>query len=84
VVAIKMAELDLLCEAVGESPVLLLDDVLSELDVEHRSMIIASIASRQAQVCVTATDESDLAASELAHLALIRISGGAVGQGEAD
>jgi DNA replication and repair protein RecF len=84
VVAIKMAELDLLCDAAGESPVLLLDDVLSELDVEHRSMIITSIAARQAQVCVTATDETDLESSELAHLALIRISGGAVGQGDAN
>jgi DNA replication and repair protein RecF len=84
VVAIKMAELDLLRDAAGESPVLLLDDVLSELDVEHRSMIITSIAARQAQVCVTATDETDLESSELAHLALIRISGGAVGQGDAN
>jgi DNA replication and repair protein RecF len=83
VVAIKLAELDLLCDAAGEPPVLLLDDVLSELDVAHRSMIIASIAARQAQVCVTATDESDLASSELAHLPVIRTSGGSV-EGDAD
>jgi DNA replication and repair protein RecF len=84
VVAIKLAELDLLCDAAGEPPVLLLDDVLSELDVAHRSMIVASIGARRTQVCVTATDESDLASSELAHLPLIRISGGAAGQGKAD
>jgi DNA replication and repair protein RecF len=78
VVAIKLAELDLLSNATDEPPVLLLDDVLSELDVAHRSMIIASIAARQAQVCVTATDESDLASTELSHLPLIRTSGGAV------
>ena len=57
----KLAELDLLADAAGEPPVLLLDDVLSELDVAHRSMIVATIAAREAQVCVTATDESDLA-----------------------
>ena len=84
VVAIKLAELDLLCDAAGEPPVLLLDDVLSELDEAHRSMIVASIAARQAQVCVTATDESDLASSQLAHLPLIRMSAGTVGQGDAD
>jgi DNA replication and repair protein RecF len=84
VVAIKLAELDLLSDAAGEPPVLLLDDVLSELDVAHRSMIIASIAARQAQVCVTATDESDLASTELSHIPVIRTSGGAVKKGDAD
>jgi DNA replication and repair protein RecF len=83
VVAIKLAELDLLTDATGEAPVLLLDDVLSELDVAHRAMIVASIAARQAQVCVTATDESDLASPELAHIPLIRIGTGAVAKGEA-
>jgi DNA replication and repair protein RecF len=81
VVATKLAELDLLCEATGEPPVLLLDDVLSELDVAHRSMIVASIATRQVQVCVTATDESDLASSQLGHLSVIRTEGGGAGIG---
>jgi DNA replication and repair protein RecF len=84
VVAIKLAELDLLSDAADEPPVLLLDDVLSELDLAHRSMIIASIAARQAQVCVTATDESDLASTELSHLPVLRTSGGAVRKGDAD
>jgi DNA replication and repair protein RecF len=78
VVATKLAELDLLGDAVQEPPVLLLDDVLSELDVAHRSMIVATIAARNAQVCVTATDESDLASPELAHLPVLRTSAGAV------
>ena len=78
VVAIKLAELDLLGDAVGEPPVLLLDDVLSELDVGHRSMIVSTIAARNAQVCVTATDELDLASPVLAHLPVLRTSAGAV------
>lgn len=84
VVAIKLAELDLVGDASGEPPVLLLDDVLSELDVAHRSTIVASIAARKAQVCVTATDESDLASSELAHLPMLRTSGGRVEAVDAD
>jgi DNA replication and repair protein RecF len=78
VVAMKLAELDLLGDSLGEPPVLLLDDVLSELDTARREMIVAALAARTAQICVTATDESDLAASELAHLPLLRTSGGAV------
>jgi recombinational DNA repair ATPase RecF len=58
--------------------VLLLDDVLSELDTARREMIVAALAARKAQICVTATDESDLASSELAHLPLLRTSNGAV------
>ena len=41
-------------------------------------MIVAAMAARKAQVCVTATDESDLASPELAHLPLLRTSTGAV------
>ena len=84
VVAIKLAELDLLGDAAGEPPVLLLDDVLSELDVAHRSTIVAAIAAREAQVCVTATDESDLASSELSHLPVIRTRGGRVASVDSD
>jgi DNA replication and repair protein RecF len=78
VVAMKLAELDLLGDSLGEPPVLLLDDVLSELDTARREMIVAALAVRQAQICVTATDESDLASSELAHLPLLRTSRGSV------
>jgi hypothetical protein len=41
-------------------------------------MIVATIAARNAQVCVTATDESDLASPELAHLPLLRTGVGTV------
>ncbi len=78
VVAMKLAELDLLGDSLGEPPVLLLDDVLSELDMARREMIVAALAARDAQICVTATDESDLASSELAHLPLLRTSKGSV------
>ena len=78
VVAMKLAELDLLGDSLGEPPVLLLDDVLSELDMARREMIVVALAARDAQICVTATDESDLASSELAHLPLLRTSKGTV------
>ena len=78
VVAIKLAELDLLADAAGEPPVLLLDDVLSELDEAHRATILATLAARQAQICVTSTDESALASSDLEHLPILRPFAGAV------
>jgi len=78
VVAMKLAELDLLGDSLGEPPVLLLDDVLSELDMARREMIVAVLAARKAQICVTATDDSDLASPALAHLPIVRTSKGGV------
>lgn len=77
-ISLKLAELDLLTDAAGEPPVLLLDDALSELDATHRGKIVTSLATRSAQVCVTATDEADLAGTELAHLPLLRTRPGEV------
>jgi DNA replication and repair protein RecF len=78
VVALKLAELDLLEASAGEPPVLLLDDVLSELDKMHRGLVVSSLAPRRAQVCVTATDVNDLATGELDHLPLLRVIRGTV------
>jgi DNA replication and repair protein RecF len=78
VVAIKLAELDLLTGAAGEQPVLLLDDVLSELDARHRGKIVAALAARSAQICVTATDEADLSSQELEHLPVLHTGSGTI------
>lgn len=77
-VATKLAEVDLLQAEAGEPPVLLLDDVLSELDQRHRRLVIETIATRPAQVCVTSTDLSDLDVPGLAHLPIIHVSSGQV------
>lgn len=81
-VATKLAEVDLLQSEAGEPPVLLLDDVLSELDQRHRRLVVETIASRPAQVCVTATDLSDLDAPGLSHLPIIYVNSGQVSQAE--
>ena len=78
VVAIKLAELDLLADAAGEQPILLLDDVLSELDAVHRGKIVVALADRSAQICVTTTDEADLGSRELSHLPVLRTVAGTV------
>ena len=78
VIAIKLAELDFLEASAGEPPVLLLDDFLSELDARHRERSLAVLASRDAQMCVPATDASDLDAPEIARLPLLRTLAGAV------
>ena len=54
VLALKIAELKIIKEEIGENPVLLLDDVTSELD-EHRVMSIFEVV-KDYQVLITCTD----------------------------
>ena len=55
--SMKLAAFDLLEDAQGEPPLLLLDDVLSELDPERRRRLIARIG--RAQALLTCTDQND-------------------------
>lgn len=65
VIALKLAETDLMTSAGADAPVLLLDDVFSELDVVHRGLLAGSIAGARMQTIVTATDESVVRAAEI-------------------
>jgi len=55
--AMKLAAFDLLEEAQGEPPLLLLDDVLSELDPDRRRRLIARIGRAQALLTCTARED---------------------------
>lgn len=77
-IALKIAEVDVLRESAGEPPVLLLDDVLSELDATHRKQVVELISAPNAQICVTATDSIDLGVPLLDHLPLMRANQGSI------
>lgn len=55
--SLKLAAFDLLEAIQGEPPLLLLDDVLSELDPERRRRLISRIG--RAQALLTCTDQAD-------------------------
>jgi DNA replication and repair protein RecF len=54
----KLAEVALMQQSTGETPVLLLDDVMSELDAERRHHII-NIVDQAGQALLTTTDWAD-------------------------
>ena len=54
--ALKLAELKILRDETGEMPVLLLDDVFSELDAGRRTCLLSNLAD--AQVFITCTDKA--------------------------
>ncbi|MBR6028701.1 MAG: DNA replication/repair protein RecF [Clostridia bacterium] len=60
--ALKLAQFACTERLTGEKPVLLLDDVMSELDLGRRQSLLKEISG--AQTFVTCTDESDLAGCE--------------------
>ena len=60
ILAFKLAELDLLTAQDGRPPLLLLDDVFSELDPDRRSHLVRRIAELpQAFVTTTTLDDLD-------------------------
>jgi DNA replication and repair protein RecF len=75
VLALKLAESDVISEAAAETPVFLLDDVLSELDAAHRRLLLDDLAAKGAQVIVTSAEGEALDHPALSTLGVYRTGG---------
>jgi DNA replication and repair protein RecF len=64
-----------MAQVTGEQPILLLDEVMSELDANRRRYLCEQI-SRVEQSLITATDLFDLTPDVLQHAAIYRVSQG--------
>ena len=53
VLALKLAELHLIDEVIGEPPLLLLDDVLAELDLSRQNQLLEAIQDRFQTIITT-------------------------------
>jgi len=58
VIALKLATLQMAKEQLGEPPLLLLDDMLSDLDAERRSRLCHVVATEAGQAILTCTEAS--------------------------
>ena len=58
-ICLRLCELDILREKIKEDPVLLLDDVFSELDIERKKMLVKAVKNKF-QTFITATNMSYL------------------------
>ena len=72
--AIKLAEVEIFCQFSGEYPVLILDDVLSELDLSRRKKLVAR--TEGLQTILTCTHAERVLTGREANR--IRIEGGAI------
>ena len=77
VLSLKLAELHYLAEVTGEQPVLLLDDVMSELDPARRERLLAALEPGP-QALITAADLNDLPKSILERAAVFRVEQGTI------
>lgn len=74
ILALKLAEVDFLTEKTGEKPVLLLDDVFSELD-ESRRDLLSQIFTNQ-QTVVTTTDLDHVSPNILKSAKVVELANG--------
>jgi DNA replication and repair protein RecF len=77
VLSLKLAELQYLADVTGEQPVLLLDDVMSELDPARRERLLAALQPGP-QALITAADLNDLPKSILERAAVFRVERGSI------
>lgn len=78
--SMKLAQIDLFHELTGEEPVLLLDDVMSELDMGRRKNLVSKIS--RVQTFITCTDESDLQLNERPQSYYVRLNSDNLGNVE--
>ena len=58
ILSLKLAELEIIKEEIGENPILLLDDFMSELDAERRLMFLKNI--KDTQIIITCTEDINI------------------------
>lgn len=76
--ALKLQQVEFLTEAFGFRPVLLLDDVLSELDSSRRSIVISSLKGK-GQTLITSTDPEEIGAAKSFRVESGQVTSGAGG-----
>jgi len=77
VLGLKLAEVNYMQEVTGDYPVLLLDDVLSELDQSRRAMLVQVLLG-DVQAIITGTEENNLSLQGVEPAQVMRVERGKV------
>jgi DNA replication and repair protein RecF len=75
--ALKLAEVRAMTDATGATPLLLLDDVMSELDAQRRGLLLQVLGDVE-QAILTTTDWDDFSPEFRASAQLLTVMNGAV------
>ncbi len=79
--ALKLAEAEVMQHRGGEPPVLLLDDMLSELDIQRRAHVLRALERTPQQTLLTTTDLGMLDSALLQRARRLRIEAGHIYEG---
>lgn len=71
-VALKMAELEFMKEKMGRKPILLLDDIFSELDFERRMKLAEIVKNQQTIITTTDLDHVEKVLRDTAKIVMIK------------
>jgi len=74
--SLKVSELELIKGALGEAPLLLLDDVISELDEVSAERLLSFVREMEGQVFITSTDKENVMRSLPKGVNVLSVSGG--------
>lgn len=74
--SLKLAEIEMIRKETGEMPVLILDDVLSELDQKRQDFLIHSLS--EVQLFLTVTDMNEEILKKIEEYALYRVEKGKI------
>ena len=77
ILAMKLAEIDCVSRLSGETPILLLDEVLAELDAQRRDLLLQTVQNVE-QAVLTATDPGMFSAPFLAQACSMTVSSGRI------
>ena len=78
VLALKLAEVELMTAETGDTPILLLDDILSELDARRRSYLLSTLSGQEYQALITTADMAGFDEGFLRSANLLEVSHGEV------
>jgi DNA replication and repair protein RecF len=75
--ALKLAEIEWMTRVTGETPILLLDEVMAELDDQRRELLLTYV-QKGAQALLTATDLDMFSGTFLERATTMRVSSGRI------
>jgi DNA replication and repair protein RecF len=75
--SLRLAEAQLLLRHRGDAPILLLDDVLSEMDAARREAVLAAVADME-QLLITGTDWDRFPPAFISTASCVAVEGGSV------
>ena len=80
IIAMKFAEYDYMYERKNEQPIVLLDDIFSELDEYRSNLVLQELLKRNAQTFITSTNriQFELAKDYLSRISFFKVENGKV------